>query len=130
MVSQWPSFLDLVARLLRARRVAHGRLDGRMTSEQRCAALARFRHDAALAAGAAAAAANGRGKGKGKGKGRGRDPPQRGLLVSLRAGGLGLNLTTAQTVYIMEPAWNPAAEAQARKLLIPPAKYRDASVWG
>jgi len=29
------------------------------------------------------------------------------------AGGLGLNLTTANSVYVMEPQFNPAAEAQA-----------------
>jgi SNF2 family DNA or RNA helicase len=35
------------------------------------------------------------------------------LLVSLKAGGVGLNLTRADTVIHYEPWWNPAAEAQA-----------------
>ena len=35
------------------------------------------------------------------------------ILVSITAGGLGLNLTTANKVYVMEPQYNPAAEAQA-----------------
>lgn len=35
------------------------------------------------------------------------------ILVSLTAGGLGLNLTVASRVYVMEPQFNPAAEAQA-----------------
>jgi superfamily II DNA or RNA helicase len=35
------------------------------------------------------------------------------LLVSLKAGGLGLNLTAADTVIHMDPWWNPAVEAQA-----------------
>jgi SNF2 family DNA or RNA helicase len=35
------------------------------------------------------------------------------LLVSLRAGGSGLNLTAADTVYILDPWWNPAVEQQA-----------------
>lgn len=35
------------------------------------------------------------------------------LLVSLKAGGLGLNLTAADTVIHMDPWWNPAVEEQA-----------------
>ena len=35
------------------------------------------------------------------------------FLVSLKAGGLGLNLTAAEYVYILDPWWNPAVEAQA-----------------
>lgn len=41
------------------------------------------------------------------------DPSVRVLLVSIGAGGLGLNLTTANKVFMMEPQFNPAAEAQA-----------------
>ena len=35
------------------------------------------------------------------------------ILVSISAGGLGLNLVAGNTVYMMEPQYNPAAEAQA-----------------
>ncbi|MEO6064484.1 MAG: DEAD/DEAH box helicase, partial [Lysobacterales bacterium] len=35
------------------------------------------------------------------------------FLVSLKAGGVGLNLTRADTVILYDPWWNPAAEAQA-----------------
>jgi SNF2 family DNA or RNA helicase len=35
------------------------------------------------------------------------------LLLSLKAGGVGLNLTAADHVYIMDPWWNPATEDQA-----------------
>jgi SNF2 family DNA or RNA helicase len=35
------------------------------------------------------------------------------FLVSLKAGGTGLNLTAADTVILYDPWWNPAAEAQA-----------------
>jgi SNF2 family DNA or RNA helicase len=35
------------------------------------------------------------------------------LLISLKAGGLGLNLTAADTVIHMDPWWNPAVEEQA-----------------
>lgn len=35
------------------------------------------------------------------------------FLISLKAGGLGLNLTTADYVFIIDPWWNPAVERQA-----------------
>ncbi|CCG04398.1 DEAD/DEAH box helicase [Blastococcus saxobsidens] len=35
------------------------------------------------------------------------------FLISLKAGGFGLNLTEADYVYVLDPWWNPAAEAQA-----------------
>lgn len=41
------------------------------------------------------------------------DPACEVLLVSLRAGGVGLNLTAGRRVYLMEPFWNPAVENQA-----------------
>ena len=41
------------------------------------------------------------------------DPDRRLFLISLKAGGLGLNLTAADYVYLLDPWWNPAVEAQA-----------------
>jgi SNF2 family DNA or RNA helicase len=41
------------------------------------------------------------------------DPDCRLFLVSLKAGGLGLNLTAAEYVFLLDPWWNPAVEAQA-----------------
>ncbi|MEB4613092.1 DEAD/DEAH box helicase, partial [Leucobacter sp. M11] len=35
------------------------------------------------------------------------------FLISLKAGGVGLNLTEADTVFLLDPWWNPASEAQA-----------------
>jgi SNF2 family DNA or RNA helicase len=35
------------------------------------------------------------------------------FLISLKAGGVGLNLTAADFVFILDPWWNPAIEAQA-----------------
>lgn len=35
------------------------------------------------------------------------------FLISLKAGGVGLNLTAARTVFLLDPWWNPAVEAQA-----------------
>jgi superfamily II DNA or RNA helicase len=41
------------------------------------------------------------------------DPTRQLFLVSLKAGGLGLNLTAAEHVFLLDPWWNPAVEAQA-----------------
>ena len=41
------------------------------------------------------------------------DPECRLFLISLKAGGLGLNLTAAEYVFLLDPWWNPASEAQA-----------------
>ena len=41
------------------------------------------------------------------------DSDCRALLMTLKTGGVGLNLTVADTVYIFEPWWNKAAEEQA-----------------
>lgn len=41
------------------------------------------------------------------------DETQRVILISLKAGGTGLNLTAASLVYLVDPWWNPAVEAQA-----------------
>ncbi len=41
------------------------------------------------------------------------DPAVPLFLISLKAGGLGLNLTAAEYVFLLDPWWNPAVEAQA-----------------
>lgn len=41
------------------------------------------------------------------------DDEVRVFLISLKAGGVGLNLTAADYVYIVDPWWNPAVEQQA-----------------
>lgn len=41
------------------------------------------------------------------------DPDCKIFLISLKAGGVGLNLTAADYVFILDPWWNPAAEMQA-----------------
>ncbi len=41
------------------------------------------------------------------------DPECKVMLLTLKVGGVGLNLTAADTVYIFEPWWNKAAEEQA-----------------
>lgn len=42
-----------------------------------------------------------------------KDDGHRVFLISLKAGGVGLNLTAADYVFLLDPWWNPAAEAQA-----------------
>jgi SNF2 family DNA or RNA helicase len=41
------------------------------------------------------------------------DPRIQVFLISLKAGGVGLNLTAADYVFLLDPWWNPAVEAQA-----------------
>ena len=41
------------------------------------------------------------------------DPNMKLFLISLKAGGLGLNLHAAEYVYLLDPWWNPAVESQA-----------------
>jgi len=41
------------------------------------------------------------------------DPDKKIFLISLKAGGVGLNLTAADYIFILDPWWNPAAEMQA-----------------
>ncbi len=83
--SGWTSHLDLIQIALADAGLTHVRLDGTMSRQKRNAALDAFRDDPATTI----------------------------FLISLTAGGLGLNLTTGSKVYVMEPQFNPAAEAQA-----------------
>lgn len=41
------------------------------------------------------------------------DPKKSVFLISLKAGGYGLNLTAADHVLLLDPWWNPAVESQA-----------------
>ncbi|MDR2673565.1 MAG: DEAD/DEAH box helicase [Opitutaceae bacterium] len=83
--SQFTKLLDLAAAELDARGIAHVRLDGSMGVRARQAAVDRFERDAAVPV----------------------------FLISLKAGGTGLNLAAADTVIHLDPWWNPAVEAQA-----------------
>ena len=42
------------------------------------------------------------------------------LLVSTRAGGVGLNLTAASRCFLVDPYWNPSVEAQAIDRIVSP----------
>ncbi|MCX5662618.1 MAG: DEAD/DEAH box helicase [Planctomycetota bacterium] len=81
--SQFTSMLALVRRRLDQRKIAYEYLDGQTRHRRRV--VQRFQTDPACPL----------------------------FLVSLKAGGLGLNLTAAEYVFILDPWWNPAVEAQA-----------------
>ncbi|KAJ7110331.1 DNA repair protein RAD5 [Mycena crocata] len=84
--SQFTSFLDLIQVVLKRERFEQYRFDGSMDVKKRGMALDEFR------------AAT-------------RKPKV--LVVSLKAGGVGLNLTTANHVFMMDCWWNAATENQA-----------------
>jgi SWI/SNF-related matrix-associated actin-dependent regulator of chromatin subfamily A3 len=50
------------------------------------------------------------------------------LFVSLKAGGVGINLTAASSVYMLDPWWNPAIEDQAMDRVHRLGQTRDVSV--
>jgi SNF2 family DNA or RNA helicase len=81
--SQFTSFLSIVRDHLGAEDIPYVYLDGQTTDRQAC--VERFQNDA--------------------------DCPA--FLISLKAGGVGLNLTAAEYVFLLDPWWNPAVEAQA-----------------
>jgi len=81
--SQFTSLLAIVRDRLDAEGVVYEYLDGQTHNRQAC--VERFQNDSAC----------------------------RLFLVSLKAGGLGLNLTAAEYVFLLDPWWNPAVEAQA-----------------
>lgn len=83
--SQFTSFLSLIEPALDRASIPYLRLDGSMAQKARAAVLLQF---AASKKGVV-------------------------LLLSLRAGGVGLNLTMAKRVYMMDPWWSFAVEAQA-----------------
>ena len=83
--SQFTSLLALLGAELEAQGTAYCYLDGSMPVRARQAAVDRFQESS--------------------------DVPV--FLISLKAGGTGLNLTGADTVVHFDPWWNPAAEAQA-----------------
>jgi superfamily II DNA or RNA helicase len=81
--SQFTSFLALVRRRLDLEGIDYEYLDGK--TSRRDLAVERFQND----------------------------PKCKLFLISLKAGGQGLNLTAAEYVFLLDPWWNPAVEAQA-----------------
>jgi DNA repair protein RAD16 len=83
--SQYVSFLDLLEHRLLLGGIRVVKLNGGMTATAREAVLKMYRED----------------------------PEVTAILISLKAGGVALNLTVASHIYLMDPWWNPAAEYQA-----------------
>jgi superfamily II DNA or RNA helicase len=81
--SQWTSLLDLLEPHMKSAGIAFERLDG--STPNRGEITSRFQSEDGAPV----------------------------LLMSLKAGGTGLNLTAADHVFLMDPWWNPAVEAQA-----------------
>lgn len=81
--SQFTSFLAIVRRRLDLEGIDYEYLDGK--TRRRDLAVERFQND----------------------------PKCKLFLISLKAGGQGLNLTAAEYVFLLDPWWNPAVEAQA-----------------
>lgn len=83
--SQFTSFLDLIGPVLTREHIPFVRFDGSMSQVARKHVIEKFRkHEGGMV-----------------------------LLLSLKAGGVGLNLTEAKTVFMMDPWWSFAVEAQA-----------------
>eukprot|EP00927_Polykrikos_kofoidii_P027162 TRINITY_DN24001_c0_g1_i1.p1 TRINITY_DN24001_c0_g1~~TRINITY_DN24001_c0_g1_i1.p1 ORF type:complete len:1399 (+),score=252.81 TRINITY_DN24001_c0_g1_i1:147-4343(+) len=99
--SQWTSFLDLLEASLDAAGIQWRRFDGTLSSQER------QRRVAWLGEPTDHVDAGDGGHGSGAG-GCGRV-----LLISLKAGGVGLNLVAATRVYMLDLWWNPAVEEQA-----------------
>ena len=81
--SQFVKHLEIVRELLDSKKVQYAYLDG--SSMDRKDQVERFN----------------------------KDPNLKIFLISIKAGGLGLNLTQADYVFILDPWWNPAVEQQA-----------------
>jgi hypothetical protein len=81
--SQFTSMLSILRKKLDAEKIQYEYLDGQ--TRDRAAPVYRFQND----------------------------PNSKLFLISLKAGGLGLNLTAAEYVFLLDPWWNPAVEAQA-----------------
>jgi superfamily II DNA/RNA helicase len=77
--------LDRIEDMLRELNINYCRLDGTMTREQRAQAMEDLKTKRSIEV----------------------------MLVSTRAGGVGLNLTSACRAYLIDPYWNPSVEAQA-----------------
>jgi len=82
--SQWTKMLDRIAKAVHRAGIKAAYLDGRMRRQERADNLEKFKDDESVEV----------------------------LLVSLKAGGIGLNLVSACRAYLMEPYWNPAIENQ------------------
>ena len=82
--SQFTSYLDIIQKVFNQRSWNYSRIDGKYSVAQRQKEITKFQ-----------------------------EGENKLFLISLKAGGVGLNLTAASYVFIMDPWWNPAVENQA-----------------
>jgi SNF2 family DNA or RNA helicase len=85
LFSQFVKQLEIYRKCFDSRHLRYTYLDGSMSNQQRQEAVCQFQEDEAI----------------------------NYFLISLKAGGVGLNLTAADYVFIIDPWWNPAVEQQA-----------------
>ena len=104
--SQFTSLLALLREELAAQDIAHCYLDGAMSTRARQSEVDRFQGVSSSSGSESQPSTLNSQLGRGAAA-----PPI--FLLSLKAGGTGLNLTGADTVIHFDPWWNPAAEAQA-----------------
>ena len=110
--SQFTSLLALLREELAAQDISYCYLDGSMSPRARQAEVDRFQGTSSASLSASDSDSQLSTLNSQLGRGRGSAAPAV-FLLSLKAGGTGLNLTGADTVIHLDPWWNPAAEAQA-----------------
>ncbi|KAE8148140.1 DNA repair protein RAD5 [Aspergillus avenaceus] len=133
--SQFTSFLDLIAPQLDREGISHVRLDGTMPQKARAEVLAQFTQPDTFDQDEIEEAENddpSKGSSSSSNsatrkKAQSKSSPKV-LLISLRAGGVGLNLTAASHVFMMDPWWSFAIEAQAIDRVHRMGQLRDVSV--
>jgi DNA repair protein RAD5 len=127
--SQFTSFLDLIGPQLSRVGITHLRLDGSMPQKARAAVLAEFAKTDSFTDDIVDEELETPGKGPvTRSDPAPSTPPATVLLISLRAGGVGLNLTTASNVFVMDPWWSFAIEAQAIDRVHRMGQTRDVNV--
>jgi SNF2 family DNA or RNA helicase len=96
--SQFLGLLDLLESSLRNKNIRYGRLDGKLSLKERVSVLEKFRNDTPVELDD--------------------DTDERKsrigsvLLMSMKAGGVGINMVAASSVFIVDPWWNAAVEDQ------------------
>ncbi|KAL4802059.1 DNA repair protein rad5 [Aspergillus unguis] len=135
--SQFTSFLDLIAPQLTRAGISHVRLDGTMPQKARAEVLKQFTKtetftqeelDQAESTPSTSTPTPGPAASKPPSTPKQASPSSTVLLISLRAGGVGLNLTAASNVFMMDPWWSFAIEAQAIDRVHRMGQLRDVNV--
>ncbi|EKJ70216.1 hypothetical protein FPSE_09590 [Fusarium pseudograminearum CS3096] len=99
--SSWRDTLDILAKILMSEGIPFVQVDGRNPLMGRTELLSRFRQD----------------------------PTVKVLLISINTGAIGLTLTEANIVHIVEPQWNPTIEDQAIARVVRMGQTRPVTVY-